>query len=60
MSNRRTARVKRKPKKRLKPDCPKCKSTDVEMTEYSDAYLFICRRCKFPRRVKKGVRGRYG
>lgn len=55
MSNRRVTSRMRAKKRKLA--CRKCKSTEVSIKEYRDAYLYICQRCSFPWRKKKGKRG---
>lgn len=52
MSNRRKTKTTRLALL-SRPKCPKCKSRDRDTKEYDDAWLHICRKCRFPIREVK-------
>jgi uncharacterized Zn ribbon protein len=38
---------------KARPTCKMCRGRNVEVKEYDDATLFVCRECKYPWRKKK-------
>lgn len=53
MGNRRKTVSERARQKVLAWRCPKCRSREYSRKEYDDAWLYICKGCRFPVRKLK-------